>query len=154
MLKQTLIYLLLITLFILTPDVIASTTAQQNDSTESSSVTQIERREHIRFNNNEIKTPVLLITDNDDKKYNLINISRSGLSLENDNNIKIGDTIPVHIKYKDIDIKTPVEIVSSDNKRAGGRFVSQDKDIINNLLYLSIILEFDNGLLVTSFKEG
>jgi cellulose synthase/poly-beta-1,6-N-acetylglucosamine synthase-like glycosyltransferase len=57
-------------------------------------------------------------------------------------------------KYKDLEINTSVEIINSDEKRAGAKFIPQDKTVLNDLLYLSIQLEFDNGLLVTRLKEG
>lgn len=113
----------------------------------------IERRNHIRFNNSDIKYPVKII-NTDERINDLIDISREGIAISHKDTIKKGDIIPITIKYNDIEIKTSIQVVSANKKRAGGKFIVENKEILNNLLYLSIALEYDNEMLKTRLKEG
>jgi predicted membrane GTPase involved in stress response len=83
----------------------------------------------------------------------LIDISRGGIAITHNNTLKTGEVIPVHIKYNDLDINTNVKIVSSNSSRAGAEFVGLNKDIANQLLYLSVLLEADNNMLATRFTK-
>jgi hypothetical protein len=80
----------------------------------------------------------------------LLDISRGGIAVKTDN-LQVGDVVPVHIVYGDIDIQADVKIVSKQNDRAGAQFINLDKATANQLLYLSLLLEetpnisFDNN---------
>ena len=111
----------------------------------------IDKRQYMRFNVSEITKPVTMEKTNNGIN-SLIDISRGGIAVKHDNNLKVGDVLPVHIQYKDLDINTNVKVVSATKNRAGAEFVNLDKAIANQLLYLNILLEADNNMLVTSFK--
>ena len=71
----------------------------------------------------------------------LLDISRGGIAVKIDDSLKVGDVVPVHISYGDVDIQADVQIVSKANGRAGAQFVNLDKATANQLLYLSLLLE-------------
>ena len=71
----------------------------------------------------------------------LIDISRGGIAIAHEGNLKVGDVIPVHIVYGDLDINADAKIVSTTATRAGAEFVNIDKSLANQLLYLNILLE-------------
>ena len=60
--------------------------------------------------------------------------------------LKVGDVIPVHIKYGDLNIDADVKIVTASDVRAGGEFVDLDQSTANRLLYLNLMLEEDQKL--------
>ena len=80
----------------------------------------------------------------------IIDISRGGVSLKQDGSIQVGDIVPVELKYGDLDIKANVEIVSTSDVTAGGKFIDLDSATANKLLYLSIMLEEANTPIVQS----
>lgn len=134
----------------------------QNDKTDGSITyspqTAIEnltnssdKRQSMRFDTNKIKTAVSF--KNTDNKINkLLDISRGGIAVSHYNKLKAGDILPVNIKYKDIDVNTDIQIVSADEKRAGAKFVNLDNEVANKILYMNIMLEADNDMLITSLK--
>lgn len=126
---------------------------KDNKETAKTNYLQDEKRKHIRFNCKSIKYPIRLLS-NDKRVNSLIDISKGGISFNHNNSIQNGETLPVEIKYKDIEIKTTVKVLSSDEKRAGGEFILQDNDTLNGLFFLSIALEFDNGLLKTKLSKS
>lgn len=82
----------------------------------------------------------------------ILDISRGGIAVKHNNSLKVGDVIPVHLKYKDLDINANVKVVSASSTRAGAEFTNLDKAIANQLLYLNVMLEADNNILATRFK--
>ena len=80
----------------------------------------------------------------------IIDISRGGVSLKQDGSLKVGDIVPVELKYGDLEIKANVEIVATSDITAGGKFVDLDLATANKLLYLSIMLEEANTPIVQS----
>ena len=103
-----------------------------------------EKRKHIRFNTANINHPVLLKTETNNQ---LIDISRGGIAIKPNNTLKQGEIFPVKITYKDIIIDTQAKVVSTNNDRIGAEFITQNEDITNQLLYLSVLLESDNNML-------
>ena len=53
----------------------------------------------------------------------------------------MGDIVPVHLKYGDVEIEANVKIVSANDKTAGGEFVDLDLATANKLLYLSLLMD-------------
>ena len=76
----------------------------------------------------------------------LLDVSRGGISVIHNNELKVGDIVPVHIAYGGLDIKANVKIVSATSHRAGAMFVNLDQGTANQLLYMNMILEEVNGL--------
>ena len=66
--------------------------------------------------------------------------------------LKVGDVVPVDLKYGDLEIKANVEIVAATDKTAGGKFIDLDLATANKLLYLSILLEEANTPIVDSMQ--
>ena len=71
----------------------------------------------------------------------LIDISRGGISIKHGKDIKVGDVVPVHIGYGNLDINADVEIVSTTGSRAGAKFVNLDSATANQILFLNMILD-------------
>ena len=76
----------------------------------------------------------------------MLDVSRGGISVIHNNELKVGDIVPVHIAYGGLDIKANVKIVSATSHRAGAMFVNLDQGTANQLLYMNMILEEVNGL--------
>lgn len=64
-----------------------------------------------------------------------------GIAVSQDNSLQVGDVVPVHITYGDLDIEADVKIVTAGNNKAGGQFVNLDQATANKLLYLNLLLE-------------
>ena len=71
----------------------------------------------------------------------LLDISRGGIAITTQDSVKVGDVVPVHITYGDLDIHADVEIITKADQRAGAKFVNLDKATANKLLYLNLLLE-------------
>ncbi len=76
----------------------------------------------------------------------LLDVSRGGISVTHNNNLKVGDVIPVHIAYGGLDIQADVKVVTSTTNRAGAMFVNLDQATANQLLYLNMILDDVNNI--------
>ena len=113
-------------------------------------IDNIDKRQYMRFNVADTKNPVAL--EKSSKIDGLLDVSRSGIAVSHHNDLKVGDVVPVHLTYGDLDIKTNVKIVTATTSRAGAMFVDLDKATANKLLYLNILLEdsmnlsFNNNL--------
>ncbi|MDE6139158.1 MAG: PilZ domain-containing protein, partial [Candidatus Gastranaerophilales bacterium] len=116
----------------------------------NNAITAIDKRQYIRFNIQEIKHPVMM--EKSENVSQLLDISRGGIAVKHNNTLKVGDIIPVHITYKDLDITANIKVVSASNTRAGAEFTNLDKAIANQLLYLNVMLEADNNILATRLK--
>ena len=103
-------------------------------------VQAIDKRQYMRFNVSDNKNPVALEKSNNGIDR-LIDVSRGGIAVKHDGSLAVGDVIPVHITYGDLDINADVKVVSATTSRAGAEFVNLDKATANQLLYLSLILE-------------
>ena len=113
-------------------------------------IDNIDKRQYMRFNVADTKNPVALEKSN--KIDGLLDVSRGGIAVSHHNDLKVGDVVPVHLTYGDLDIKTNVKIVTATTSRAGAMFVDLDQATANKLLYLNILLEdsmnlsFNNNL--------
>ncbi len=113
-------------------------------------IDNIDKRQYMRFNVADTKNPVALEKSN--KIDGLLDVSRGGIAVSHHNDLKVGDVVPVHLTYGDLDIKTNVKIVTATTSRAGAMFVNLDQATANKLLYLNILLEdsmnlsFNNNL--------
>ena len=105
----------------------------------------------MRFNVSDSNRPVMLERSNNID--GLIDVSRGGIAVKHDNSLKVGDVVPVHLTYGDLDIHANVKIVSTSETRAGAEFVNIDKSLANQLLYLNIMLEADNNMLKTKLSS-
>jgi hypothetical protein len=94
----------------------------------------------MRFNVADSAIPVML-ENNNNGVDSLIDISRGGIAVRHDNSLQVGDVIPVHLTYGDLDINAEVKVVTSSSDRAGAMFVNLDQATANKLLYLNILLE-------------
>ena len=110
-----------------------------------------ERREYIRLNSWNLSIPIQ-ITINNDSKNKLINISRGGLAVKHNNTLKAGNIIPITIKYRNLNIKTYAQVLYANSNRASCKFINPNKTTSNQLLYLSVLLEADNNILITRFN--
>ena len=111
-----------------------------------------EKRNYIRYDIKDLKKPVVVDKTGTDIQ-SLINISRSGVAIKTKTPTSIGQIIPIKLVYEDIAIDTEAQIVFTDRDIAGAKFVNIDKQTENNLLYLSIRLDADNGHLVTKLSS-
>lgn len=111
-----------------------------------------EKRNYIRYGIKDLKKPVVIDRTGTDIQ-SLINISRGGVAIKTKTPTSIGQIIPIKLVYEDIAINTEAQIVFSDGDIAGAKFVNIDKQTENNLLYLSIRLDADNGHLVTKLSS-
>lgn len=102
-------------------------------------IDNIDKRQYMRFNVADTKNPVALEKSN--KIDGLLDVSRGGIAVSHHNDLKVGDVVPVHLTYGDLDIKTNVKIVTATTSRAGAMFVDLDQATANKLLYLNILLE-------------
>ena len=85
------------------------------------------------------------------KKY--IKVSKKYMIHDESNSVKVGDVLPVHIAYKDLDINADVKIVSATTNRAGAEFINLNENIANQLLYLNVLLEADNNMIATRINN-
>ena len=76
----------------------------------------------------------------------LLDVSRGGIAVVHNNDLKVGDVVPVHISYGGLDIKADVKVISSNDHRAGAMFVNLDQSTANQLLYLNMILDDVNHI--------
>lgn len=102
-------------------------------------IDNIDKRQYMRFNVADTKNPVAL--EKSSKIDGLLDVSRGGIAVSHHNDLKVGDVVPVHLTYGDLDIKTKVKIVTATTSRAGAMFVDLDQATANKLLYLNILLE-------------
>lgn len=63
------------------------------------------------------------------------------MSVTHDDTLNVGDVVPVHITYGDVEIDADVKIVSASKTKAGAQFVNLDDATANKLLYMSLLLE-------------
>lgn len=106
---------------------------------DNSNVDGTDKRQYMRFNISTNEIPVAF--EQKAGVSSLIDISRGGIAIAHEGNLKVGDVIPVHIVYGDLDINADAKIVSTTATRAGAEFVNIDKSLANQLLYLNILLE-------------
>ncbi len=111
----------------------------------------IDKRQYIRFRVDHNPNPVVF--ESVPTVSSLVDISRGGVALTHNKALKVGDVIPVHIKYGDLNIDADVKIVTASDVRAGGEFVDLDQSTANRLLYLNLMLEEDQKLTLGSNNQ-
>lgn len=111
-----------------------------------------EKRNYIRYEIKDLKKPVVIDKTGTDIQ-SLINISRGGVAIKTMYPLAIGQIVPIKLVYEDIVINTEAKIVFVQGSIAGAEFTNNDEQTINNLLYLSIRLDNDNGNLVTKLSS-
>lgn len=138
------------------PNIVSLSTTEDNslqaDTKEKNPLIDADNRQFIRFNINTMKTPVSMILLNNENSK-LIDISRGGVAISNNNKLQTGDIIPIKLNYKDIEINTAIKIIYTTENKAGAEFTNLDTPTQNQLLYLSIVLEADNNMLKTKFSS-
>ena len=92
----------------------------------------------MRFTTDETENPVVFESSNNDGVA-ITDISRGGVSLKHNKKLKVGDVVPVHIKYGDLEVNAEVKVVSATDVKAGAQFLNLDKATANKLLYLSLL---------------
>ena len=102
-------------------------------------ISVIDKRQYMRFDIDGNPNPVVF--ESEPTVDGILNISRGGVQLSHNKTLKVGDIVPVHIKYGDIEIKTEVKIVSASDVTAGGEFINLDLATANQLLYLSLLMD-------------
>jgi len=110
-----------------------------NQKVEGSNSASTDKRQYMRFNVDTNQIPVAF--EQKAGASSLIDVSRGGIAIVHEGNLKVGDVIPVHIVYGDLDINADAKIVSATSTRAGAEFINIDKSLANQLLYLNILLE-------------
>ena len=96
----------------------------------------IDKRQTIRFSPNDVDGLQFTSTEN---VVSVSNISRGGVSLQHNKNLKVGDVVPIHIAYGDIEVDAEVEVVTASDVQAGAKFLNLDQATANKLLYLSML---------------
>ncbi len=102
-------------------------------------VESIDKRQYMRFNVSSNTNPVLM--ERNDNVERLLDVSRGGIAVRHNNTLKVGDVVPVHLTYGDLDIRANAKVVSATTNRAGAEFVDIDQAVANKLLFLNMLLE-------------
>ena len=116
----------------------------------SDRVDSIDKRQYMRFGGEE--TQDLITFESTDDVISISDISRGGVSLRHNKKLKVGDIVPVHLTYGDLEINANVKIVSASDVKAGGQFIDLDQATANKLLYLSL-LEKDQPIAQTIIQN-
>ena len=103
----------------------------------SDRVDSIDKRQFMRFDTDDNQN--IITFESTDDVIAISDISRGGVSLKHNKKLKVGDIVPVHLTYGDLEINANVKIVSASDVKAGGKFIDLDQATANKLLYLSLI---------------
>ena len=98
------------------------------------------KRESIRFYSSLDKLNLLSAVDGVE---NVLDISKTGLAVKTDGNLKLNDTVKISFEYKGIEIEAQAQVMRVDENTniAGLRFVNVDNLTENKILYLSMLRE-------------
>ncbi len=118
-------------------DVGKMTWVQRKDVSDG--VPVIDKRQYMRFDLDSEADMVEF--ESDSGADAILNISRGGVQLSHHKTLKVGDVIPVKVKYGDLEINANVKIVSASDVKAGGEFIDLDQATANKLLYLNLMLD-------------
>ena len=105
----------------------------------SDGVPVIDKRQYMRFDL--VSEADMVEFESDSGADAILNISRGGVQLSHHKSLKVGDVIPVKVKYGDLEINANVKIVSASDVKAGGEFIDLDQATANKLLYLNLMLD-------------
>ena len=103
-------------------------------------IPSIDKRQYMRFNAS--KEPITM--EENVKINSIVDISRGGMALSHNKQVKVGDVIPVHFKYGNMDIQADVKITSASDVRAGAEFINLNEATANKLLYMNLLMEGNN----------
>ena len=106
----------------------------------------MDKRQYVRYSVANNKNPISL--EKTTGVDALLDVSRGGVSVRHENNLKVGDVIPVHMKYGSLDIRANAKVVSATTSRAGAQFVNLDQATANQLLYMNMMLDEANRVSV------
>ena len=76
-----------------------------------------------------------------DKLVSIIDISRGGMAVAHNKQLKVGDVIPVNFNFGNMTVSTDVKVISASDRRAGTQFVNLTPSVANQLLYMSLAME-------------
>ena len=107
-------------------------------------VDTIDKRQSMRYQVSTNRNPVTL--EKTEGIERLIDVSRGGVSVIHNKELKVGDVIPVHMTYGGLDINANAKVVSATDSRAGAQFVNLDSATANQILYLNMILDEVNRI--------
>ena len=100
-------------------------------------IPSIDKRQYIRFNaSNE---PISL--DSNDKITSIVDISRGGMAVSHNKQLKVGEIIPVSFNYGDMNVSADVKVISASDRRAGTQFINLNESTANKLLYMNLLME-------------
>ena len=105
----------------------------------SDGVPVIDKRQYMRFDL--VSEADMVEFESDSGADAILNISRGGVQLSHHKSLKVGDIVPVKVKYGDLEIDANVKIVSATDVKAGGEFIDLDQATANKLLYLNLMLD-------------
>ena len=106
----------------------------KNDYVES-----IDKRQFMRFSAENNQNVISFESDNN--VVAISDISRGGVSLKHNKSLKVGDIVPIHLKYGDVEVDANVKIVSTTDVKAGAKFIDLDPAAANKILYLSLLVK-------------
>ena len=101
----------------------------------------IDKRQFIRYSAEYNQNPVVFESTKD--VIAVKDLSRGGLLLKHDNTLKVGDIVPIHLKYADLEVNADVKVVSATDVKAGAEFINLDEATANKLLYLNMLIPED-----------
>ena len=107
-------------------------------------IQSIDKRQYVRYNVSYNQNPIALERTNG--VQSLLDVSRGGVSVTHNSELKVGDVIPVHMSYGGLDINAKAKVVSATSSRAGAQFIDLDQATANQILYLNMALSEVNNL--------
>lgn len=130
-------------------DKIQKTTATDEFRDIDKSTYKPTKRNHIRFTVKEINKDnnlVLVSSKQSDKIKSIIDISKGGLAIEHNGDLKLGDQFIVNLEYNDIKVSPKVEVVRVENNKAGLKFIDLDDSDKNKILFMNLMTSIQNDI--------
>ena len=130
-------------------DKIQKTTATDEFRDIDKSTYKPTKRNHIRFTVKEINKEnnlVLVSSKQSDKIKSIIDISKGGLAIEHNGDLKLGDQFIVNLEYNDIKVSPKVEVVRVENNKAGLKFIDLDDSDKNKILFMNLMTSIQNDI--------
>ena len=56
--------------------------------------------------------------------------------MKHNNSLKVGDIVPVELRYDDIDISVDAKVIAANNVQAEAEFINIDAATANKILYI------------------
>ena len=66
----------------------------------------------------------------------IYSLTKESIFLKHDNSLKVGDIVPVELRYDDIDVTVDAKVVAANNVQAEAEFINVDAATANKILYL------------------